>query len=105
MAGTREGADLMEKIYHETSQRAKPEKGFWTKCEEKHRLLWLNIPFWYNLKILGYFEDRGCAFPMSDYCQYIWGVTRMDSQNPLEGLARNPLGASSTPVWTIISPC
>ncbi len=92
MAGTREGAELMEKIYHETSQRAAKGKGILHGDEEKHRLLWLNIPFWYNLKILGYFEDRGCAFPMSDYCQYIWGVTRMDSQNPLEGLARKALG-------------
>jgi benzoyl-CoA reductase/2-hydroxyglutaryl-CoA dehydratase subunit BcrC/BadD/HgdB len=66
-------------------------KGILDQKEEKHRLLWLNIPFWYNLKILGYFEERGCAFPMSDYCQYIWGVTRMDSRNPLEGLARKSL--------------
>jgi len=91
MAGTKEGADLMEKIYHETSQRATEGKGILSRNEEKHRLLWLNIPFWYNLKILGYFENRGCAFPMSDYCQYIWGVTRMDSNNPLEGLARKSL--------------
>jgi len=92
MAGTLEGADLMEKIYHETSQRVTEGKGILDRKEEKHRLLWLNIPFWYNLKILGYFEDRGCAFPISDYCQYIWGVTRMDSRNPLEGLARKALG-------------
>jgi len=91
MAGSREGAELMEKIYHETSQRAAEGKGILQRDEEKHRLLWLNIPFWYNLKILGYFENRGCAFPMSDYCQYIWGVTRMDSRNPLEGLARKAL--------------
>jgi len=91
MAGTEEGADLMEKIYHETARRAAEGMGILDRNEEKHRLLWLNIPFWYNLKILGYFEDRGCAFPMSDYCQYIWGVTRMDSQNPLEGLARKSL--------------
>ncbi len=28
---------------------------------------------------------------MSDYCQYIWGTTRMDSKNPIEGLARKAL--------------
>ena len=91
LAGTQEGADLMEKITRETSQRAAEGVGILNKEEEKHRLLWLNIPFWYNLKILGYFEERGCAFPMSDYCQYIWGVTRMDSRDPLEGLARKSL--------------
>ena len=91
LAGTEEGADLMEKIYQETSRRAAEGMGILDRNEEKHRLMWLNIPFWYNLKILGYFEDRGCAFPMSDYCQYIWGTTRMDSENPIEGLARKAL--------------
>ena len=91
LAGTREGADLMEKVYHETLRRAEEGKGILDRKEENHRLLWLNIPFWYNLKILGYFENRGCTFPMSDYCQYIWGVTRMDSEDPLEGLARKAL--------------
>jgi benzoyl-CoA reductase/2-hydroxyglutaryl-CoA dehydratase subunit BcrC/BadD/HgdB len=91
LAGTKEGADLMEKIYHETAQRVTEGRGILDRKEEKHRLLWLNIPFWYNLKTLGYFENRGCVFPMSDYCQYIWGVTRMDSKNPIEGLARKSL--------------
>ncbi len=91
MAGTKEGADLMEKIYHETSVRVAEGRGILGRDEEKHRLLWLNIPFWYNLKLLGVFESRGCIFPISDYCQYIWGVTRMDNNDPLEGLARKSL--------------
>ena len=91
LAGTREGADLMKKIYEEAAQRVKAGTGILKKEEEKHRLLWMNIPFWHNLKIFGYFEDRGCVFPMADYSQYIWGTTRMDSNKPLESLGRKAL--------------
>ena len=92
LAGTREGASLMKKIYDETKQLVAEGKGILSKEEEKHRLLWINIPFWYKLGIFGYFEDRGCVFPFSDYTQYIWGTTRMDGSEPLESLARKALG-------------
>ena len=91
LAGTREGADLMEKIHAETARRVETGTGILERREEKHRLLWLNIPFWHNLKIFGYFEERGCVFPMADYTQYIWGAARMNSQDPLESLARKAL--------------
>jgi benzoyl-CoA reductase/2-hydroxyglutaryl-CoA dehydratase subunit BcrC/BadD/HgdB len=92
LVGTQEGVDLMKKIYDETRQRVAEGKGILSKEEEKHRLLWINIPFWYKLGIFGYFEDRGCVFPFSDYTQYIWGTTRMDGSRPLESLARKALG-------------
>ena len=91
LAGSREGADLMKKIHAETARRVETGTGILERQEEKHRLLWLNIPFWHNLKIFGYFEERGCVFPMADYTQYIWGAARMNSQDPLESLARKAL--------------
>jgi len=92
LVGTQEGVDLMKRIYDETRQRVAEGKGILSKEEEKHRLVWINIPFWYKLGIFGYFEDRGCVFPFSDYTQYIWGTTRMDGSRPLESLARKALG-------------
>jgi len=92
LVGTQEGVDLMKRIYDETRQRVAEGKGILSKEEEKHRLVWINIPFWYKLGIFGYFEDRGCVFPFSDYTQYIWGTTRMDGSKPLESLARKALG-------------
>jgi benzoyl-CoA reductase/2-hydroxyglutaryl-CoA dehydratase subunit BcrC/BadD/HgdB len=91
LVGTQEGVDLMQKIYDETKQRVAEGKGILSKEEEKHRLLWLNIPFWYKLGIFGFFEDRGCVFPFSDYTQYIWGTTKMDGSKPLESLAGKAL--------------
>jgi benzoyl-CoA reductase/2-hydroxyglutaryl-CoA dehydratase subunit BcrC/BadD/HgdB len=92
LVGTQQGVDLMQKIYDETSQRVAQGKGILPKGEEKHRLAWINIPFWYKLGLFGYFEERGCVFPFSDYTQYIWGTTRMDSSKPLESLACKALG-------------
>ena len=91
LAGTREGVDLMKKIHEETQQRVDEGKGILSAEEEKHRLLWLNIPFWYKLDLFGYFENQGCIFPFSDYTQYIWGTTPMDGSKPLESLARKAL--------------
>jgi benzoyl-CoA reductase/2-hydroxyglutaryl-CoA dehydratase subunit BcrC/BadD/HgdB len=91
LAGTEEGVTLMAQIHEETARRAAEGHGVLTGETERHRLLWMNIPFWYNLKLFGMFEERGCVFPMSDYCQYIWGTTRMDPARPLEGLARKAL--------------
>jgi benzoyl-CoA reductase/2-hydroxyglutaryl-CoA dehydratase subunit BcrC/BadD/HgdB len=92
LVGTQEGVDLMKKIYEETKQRVAEGRGILTKEEERHRLLWINIPFWYKLGLFGYFEDKGCVFPFSDYTQYIWGTTKMDGSKPLESLARKALG-------------
>ncbi|MBW1862268.1 MAG: 2-hydroxyacyl-CoA dehydratase [Deltaproteobacteria bacterium] len=92
LAGTQEGVDLMKKVYEETTQRVAEGRGILSREEERHRLLWINIPFWYKLGIFGYFEDRGCVFPFSDYTQYIWGTTRMDDSKPLECLARKAMG-------------
>jgi len=91
LAGTREGVDLMKKIYAETRQRVAEGKGILSQEEERHRLLWINIPFWYKLDLFGYFENRGCVFPFSDYTQYIWGTTPMDRAKPVESLARKAL--------------
>jgi len=91
LVGTQEGVDLMKKIYAETKQRVAEGKGILSREEEKHRLLWLNIPFWYKLGMFGFFEDRGCVFPFSDYTQYIWGTAKMDGSKPLESLAGKAL--------------
>jgi len=92
LVGKQEGVDVIKAVYDETKQRVADGTGVFTKEEEKHRLMWINIPFWFNLGLFGYFEKRGCVFPLSDYTQYIWGTTKMDGARPLESLARKALG-------------
>ena len=92
LVGKQEGVDVIKAVYDETKQRVTDGIGVFAKEEEKHRLMWINIPFWFNLGLFGYFEKRGCVFPLSDYTQYIWGTTKMDGAKPLESLARKALG-------------
>ena len=91
LVGTQEGVDLMKKVYEETKQRVAEGIGLLSKEEEKHRIYWINIPFWYKLGMFGRFEDRGCVFPFSDYTQYIWGSTKLDGSKPIESLAHKAL--------------
>jgi benzoyl-CoA reductase/2-hydroxyglutaryl-CoA dehydratase subunit BcrC/BadD/HgdB len=91
LVGTQEGVDLIKKCYEETKQRVAEGKGILSKEEEKHRIMWIDIPLWYRLGMLGYLEDHGCVIPVSDYTQYIWGTTRMDASKPIESLARKAL--------------
>ena len=85
LPGTQEAVDIIKQAYDEVKQRAEAKMG--VVPEEKHRLFYLNIPLWYDLQLISYFEDRGAVFPISDYTHYTWGTVRMDASKPLESLA------------------
>ena len=85
LPGTKEAVDIAKQAYEEMKERA--DKKIGNVSDERHRLMWLNIPMWYNLGLTNYFEDRGCAIPISDYTNYIWGVPRLDRPDPIESLA------------------
>lgn len=57
LAGTRECDEFYKKLQAEVSERI--EKKIGIVPEEKFRLLWSGLPFWYNMALLNYFEDFG----------------------------------------------
>ncbi|MBA7635833.1 (R)-phenyllactyl-CoA dehydratase alpha subunit [subsurface metagenome] len=57
LAGTRECDEFYKKLRAEVSERI--EKKIGIVPEEKFRLLWSGLPFWYNMALLNYFEDFG----------------------------------------------
>jgi benzoyl-CoA reductase/2-hydroxyglutaryl-CoA dehydratase subunit BcrC/BadD/HgdB len=57
LAGTKECDDFYDKLRAEVSERI--EKKIGIVPEEKFRLLWSGLPFWYNMALLNYFEDFG----------------------------------------------
>lgn len=57
MAGTRECDEFYQRLQAEVSERI--EKKIGIVPEEKFRLLWSGLPFWYNMALLNYFEDFG----------------------------------------------
>ena len=57
LGGTRECDEFYKKLRAEVSERI--EKKIGIVPEEKFRLLWSGLPFWYNMALLNYFEDFG----------------------------------------------
>ena len=57
MVGTKECEDFYQKLRAEVEERI--AKGIGVVPEEKFRLMWSGIPFWYNMSLLNYVEDFG----------------------------------------------
>ena len=57
LAGTKECDDFYNKLRAEVNERIAKKIG--VVPEEKFRLLWSGLPFWYNMALLNYFEDFG----------------------------------------------
>ena len=89
MPGTPEAVEVAKKAYEEMKQRVDEGKG--VVEEEKHRLLFFNIPPWYALGLMNYLEDRGAVVVLSDYVYHVWATIRLDPSKPIESLARKAL--------------
>ncbi len=57
LVGTKECDDFYEQLRAEVSERVANKVGI--VPEEKFRLLWSGLPFWYNMALLNYFEEKG----------------------------------------------
>jgi benzoyl-CoA reductase/2-hydroxyglutaryl-CoA dehydratase subunit BcrC/BadD/HgdB len=57
MAGTKECDEFYQKLREEVSYRIKNKTAI--VPEEKFRVLWSGLPFWYNMALLNYFEEFG----------------------------------------------
>ena len=57
LVGTKECDDFYDRLRAEIQERI--DKGIGIVPEEKFRLLWSGLPFWYNMSLMNYFEDFG----------------------------------------------
>jgi benzoyl-CoA reductase/2-hydroxyglutaryl-CoA dehydratase subunit BcrC/BadD/HgdB len=57
MPGTKEADEFYEKLRDEVKQRIDSRTGIVNP--ERFRLAWSGIPFWYNLGLINYFEEKG----------------------------------------------
>ena len=93
LSGTKEGVELLKEAHAEVKQCVAEKT---SAIEgEKHRLLFLNIPLWYNLRLLGYFAEHGATFPLGDYTQHVWGTARLDASAPIRSLATKALAPNN----------
>ena len=85
LRGTDEVITFYEGLLAEMRQRV--EEGIAIIPGEKRRLLWDNIPIWYEMRNLGrlFMEEKTCL--VADTYTNAWTFDRVDIERPLESLA------------------
>jgi benzoyl-CoA reductase/2-hydroxyglutaryl-CoA dehydratase subunit BcrC/BadD/HgdB len=86
LRGTQEVVDFYQLLLDEMKQRI--EEGIGILPSEKHRLLWDNIPVWYEMRHLGalFMELETCL--VADTYTSAWTFEGVDAEKPLESMAR-----------------
>ncbi len=95
--GTRIAVDFLEKVLEEVRERAEENSGVIEN--EEIRLFWDNIPIWYNMGLLNYFEKMNGVVVAETYSAAF--SLRLDTENPLEALAHKSL--TSYPLVSCVS--
>jgi benzoyl-CoA reductase/2-hydroxyglutaryl-CoA dehydratase subunit BcrC/BadD/HgdB len=85
--GTQMAVDFYEKLRDEVRERA--ENRFGIIENEKYRLIWDNLPLWFDLKFFGYLNSLG-AVVVAETFSHVW-MGRLDPSKPLESLAKKYL--------------
>ncbi len=85
LRGTQAAVDVYKALYEELSERV--AQGYSAASEERFRLVWDNIPFWFALgSTVRRLSELGAVLVGATYL-YHW-VRHLDPKNPLVSLAR-----------------
>jgi len=85
--GTKMAVDFYERLREEVKERAENKVG--VIADEKYRLIWDNLPLWFNLQIFEHLNSLG-AVVVAETFSHVW-MGRLKSSKPLESLARKYL--------------
>jgi len=85
--GSQMAVDFYTQLRDELRQRVKDDVG--VVENERYRLVWDNLPLWYNLKIFEYLNSLG-AVVVAEVFSHIW-TGNLDPSKPFESLARKYL--------------
>lgn len=85
--GTKMAVDFYEKLCEEVKERVKNKVG--VIADERYRLIWDNLPLWFNLQIFEYLNSLG-AVVVAETFSHVW-MGRLTPSKPLESLARKYL--------------
>ncbi|MDH5733769.1 MAG: 2-hydroxyacyl-CoA dehydratase family protein [Candidatus Bathyarchaeota archaeon] len=84
---TQTAVNFYEKLRDEVKERAK--NGIGKIQNERHRLIWDNLPMWFNLKFFNYLNNLG-AVTVAETFSHVW-TGSLDPSKPLESLAKKYL--------------
>jgi len=85
MAGTKECEDFYSKLRAEVEEKI--AKGIGVVPEEKFRLMWSGIPFWYNMSLLNYVEDFGGVVVIEGFYRSRERRLRAQDDDPIRDMA------------------
>jgi len=85
--GTKMAVDFYERLLEEVKERADDKVG--VIADEKYRLVWDNLPLWFNLQIFEHLNSLG-AVVVAETFSHVW-MGRLNPSKPLESLARKYL--------------
>jgi benzoyl-CoA reductase subunit B len=85
--GTKMAVDFYERLREEVKERVENKIG--VVAEEKYRLIWDNLPLWFNLQIFEYLNSLGAVVAAETF-SHVW-MGRLNPSKPLESLARKYL--------------
>jgi benzoyl-CoA reductase/2-hydroxyglutaryl-CoA dehydratase subunit BcrC/BadD/HgdB len=89
--GTQMAVDFYTKLHDEVEERVQNRVGVIEN--EKYRLIWDNLPLWFNLKIFEYLNSLG-AVVVAETFSHVWAGS-LNPSEPLESLARKYLPNSA----------
>lgn len=85
--GTEEAVDFYRRLCDELEQRIKENVGIVEN--EKYRLIWDNLPLWFDLQFFEYLQGLG-AVVVAETFSHVW-AGNLNPSNPYESLARKHL--------------
>jgi benzoyl-CoA reductase/2-hydroxyglutaryl-CoA dehydratase subunit BcrC/BadD/HgdB len=85
--GTEQAVDFYERLCNELEQMVKQDVGIIEN--EKHRLVWDNLPLWFDLQMFPYLRNLG-AVVVAETFSHVW-TGSLDPSRPYESLARKHL--------------
>lgn len=85
--GTEQAVNFYERLCVELEQRIKRSIG--VVKNERYRLVWDNLPLWFDLQLFRYLENLG-AVVVAETFSHVWAGS-LDSSKPYESLARKHL--------------
>jgi benzoyl-CoA reductase/2-hydroxyglutaryl-CoA dehydratase subunit BcrC/BadD/HgdB len=85
--GTQTAVEFYEKLHAEVKKRAKDRFGIIEN--EKYRLVWDNLPLWFNLNFFKYLNSLG-AVVVAETFSHVW-MGRLDPSKPFQSLAKKYL--------------
>jgi benzoyl-CoA reductase/2-hydroxyglutaryl-CoA dehydratase subunit BcrC/BadD/HgdB len=86
LRGTRWAARYYRKLKRELDERV--SKGVGAFAREEIRLIWDNIPIWYDIRSLSKMLSSRGAILVADTYTSAWSLDQIDSGQPLKALAR-----------------